>query len=122
MPIYGATDTIPRKGGVRVQHATARNTRFSVVEPIPYEKPYFCKKCWQTHLFKTHHLDLDETGSAILAHAVYERLKGVLETNGFRVANTVRKPPTITVGAGVRVNGVVVRPPVVTIGHGQETT
>ncbi len=105
---------------MRVQHATARNTRFSVVEPIAYEKPYVCPKCRTTHEFKTHHLDLDETGSAIVSHGVFDRLKGILELNGFRVANLVRKPPTITVGAGVRVNGVVVRPPVVSIGHGQE--
>jgi hypothetical protein len=113
------TDSVPKRGGIRVQHTTARNTRFSVVEPQPYEKPYVCPKCRTTHQFKTHHLDLDETGAAIVSPGVYERIRGTLALNGFRLANAVEKPPTITFDAGARIARVE-RQPVVSIGHAQE--
>lgn len=113
------SDSVPKRGGIRVQHTKARNTRFSVVEPRPYEKPYICKKCQTTHLFKTHHLDLDETGAVIVSPGVYERIRGTLALNGFRLSNTVEKPPTITIDTGVRISRVE-RPPIIPIGHGQE--
>jgi len=114
------SDSVPRRGGIRVQHMTARNTRFSVVEPLPYEKPYVCKKCRTTHDFKTHHLDLDETGAAIVAPGVFERIRGTLATNGFRLANTVERPPAIHIDFNRRVS--IDRPPIISIGHGQEST
>jgi len=91
--------------GVRVQHPTARNVRYTVVEPdIPYPVPYQCTPpaiggCGSTHLFKTHHLNLDDTGAVLIGDGLFERIKGRLALDGFRVTGAVAKPPTVTLGA-----------------------
>ncbi len=97
--------------GVRITHPTARNARVTVVErDRPYPVPYQCPApewggCGSTHLFKTHHLNVDETGSVIVNHVLFERIKGRLGLLGFVVANVVDKPPTQTVGLGPRREG-----------------
>lgn len=91
--------------GVRVQHPTARNVRCTIVEPDrPYPVPFVCTPpefggCGSTHLFKTHHITLDESGAAIVSETVYERVKGRLALEGF-ITNPVAKPPPIVVGLG----------------------
>lgn len=90
--------------GIRVQHSTQRNVRYTVVEPnIPYPTAYTCTPpefggCGSTHLFKTHHLNLDETGSVIVSTGVYERIKDRLALDGFVVTNEVKRPPAIGIG------------------------
>jgi hypothetical protein len=98
--------------GVRLQHPTARNVRFTISEPDhPYPSgPYQCTApefggCGQVHVFKTHHLNVDETGSTIVGDVLFEMAKAHLLAHGFTVANTVDKPPTIGIGLGPRVNG-----------------
>lgn len=93
--------------GVRVQHPTARNVRFNVVESDrPYPSgPQQCTPpefggCGATHIFKTHHLNLDETGAAIVGDVLYERIKGHLVLAGFIETNIVPKPPTLGIGLG----------------------
>jgi len=93
--------------GIRVQHPLARNVRYTVVEPdVPYREPYHCTApefggCGSTHLFKTHHLNIDETGAAIISEGVFQRISGRIALDGFVVANEVPKPPLITIGMGV---------------------
>lgn len=90
--------------GIRIQHPTERNVRYTVVEPnIPYGLPYQCTPpefggCGSTHLFKTTHLNLDETGAVIVSTGVYDRLKERLAQDGFTVTNEVKKPPRIGIG------------------------
>lgn len=97
--------------GVRVQHPAARSARFTVVEnDRPYPKPYQCTApefggCGVTHLFKTHHLNLDGTGAAIVGDVLYGKIKHLLALNGFVETNVVNKPPTIGLGMGVPVPG-----------------
>lgn len=92
--------------GVRVQHATARNARFTIVEnDRPYPVPYVCTPpefggCGSTHLFKTHHLNVGEDGAAIVGDALYQKIKHLLVLNGFSETNVVKKPPTMGVGMG----------------------
>lgn len=98
--------------GVRVQHPTARNVRFTMSEPDhPYPSgPYQCTPpefggCGQVHVFKTHHLNLDETGAAIVGDVLYEKVKAHLFAYGFREANVVVNPPTLGIGLGPRQEG-----------------
>lgn len=97
--------------GVRVQHPTARNVRFTIVEEDrPYREPYHCTPpevggCGSVHLFKTHHLNLDETGAAIVGDVLYEKVKHLLVLNGFRETNVVKKPPTLGVGMAPLIPG-----------------
>jgi len=90
--------------GIRVQHPTHKNVRFTVVEKhIPYPVPYQCTPpefggCGSVHLFKTHHLNLDDTGACIVSTGVYERIKGLLALDGYVVTNEVAKPPTLGIG------------------------
>ena len=97
--------------GVRLHHATASNVRFTVVEKErPYSQPYTCTPpefggCGSTHLFKTHHLNLDDTGSVIVGDVLYEKIKGLLALNGFTVTNGVAKPPAMGLGLGLRREG-----------------
>ena len=94
--------------GVRVQHPTARNARFTIVEENrPYPEPYQCTPpefggCGSVHVFKTHHLNLDETGSAIIGDVLYHKIKHLLVLNGFTETNIVRKPPTLGIGMGIQ--------------------
>lgn len=97
--------------GVRIQHPQHRSVRMNIVEKnIPYGVPYHCTPpefggCGSTHLFKTHHLNLDETGAVIVGDVLYEKLKGVLALNGFVVTNEVAKPPAMGVGIGPQREG-----------------
>jgi len=90
--------------GVRVQHPTARNARFTIADgDRPYPKPYTCTPpefggCGSVHEFKTHHLNVDETGAAIVERVLYTRIRGLLELAGFRETNEVAKPPAIGIG------------------------
>jgi hypothetical protein len=92
--------------GIRVQHPTARSARYTVVEPkVPYPFAYTCTPpefggCGSTHLFKTHHLNLDATGAAIVSTGVYARIKDFIALDGFVVTNEVAKPPSIGIGLG----------------------
>jgi hypothetical protein len=97
--------------GVRLHHATQRNVRFNVVEKEnPYREPYQCTPpefggCGTLHLFKTHHLNIDETGSVTIGDVLYEKIKGILAVQGFSVSNVVEKPPALALGLGVPVPG-----------------
>jgi len=87
--------------GVRVTHPALRNVRCTVVEAnTPYTVPFQCTTpqmggCGSLHLFKTHHLNIDETGSVIISTGVWERIKSRLILDGFVIANEVQKPPPI---------------------------
>ena len=90
--------------GIRVQHPTARSVRYTVVDSkVPYPVPYVCTPpalggCGSTHQFKTHHLNLDETGSAIVSEGVFERIRDRLKLDGFSAYTEVAQPPAIGVG------------------------
>lgn len=97
--------------GVRVQHPTERNVRYTVVEPqIVYNKPYHCTPpefggCGSTHIFKTHHLNVGEDGSCIVGDVLFEKIKLRLFAEGFVVANAVEKPPAMGIGLGEKRDG-----------------
>ena len=90
--------------GVRITHPTQRNVRFTVTDPkVRYEIPFQCTQpllggCGQVHIFKTHHFNLDETGSVIVEKVLFEKLKSYLVAFGFTVANDVAKPPPQDLG------------------------
>ena len=90
--------------GIRVQHPTARSVRYTVVDgAVPYPEPYQCTPpemggCGSTHRFKTHHLNLDETGAVIVSTGVFDRIRSRLALDGFIVTNEVALPPAIGVG------------------------
>lgn len=98
--------------GVRIQHAYVRSARFNIIEgDKPYPSgPYQCTPpefggCGQTHEFKTHHLNVDDTGAVIIGDELYLRLKNLLEANGFTEQNVVANPPALGVGLGPSTNG-----------------
>ena len=91
-------------GGIRIQHPTKRSTTFTVVDSSrPYRAPITCganvvvhgelRPCGRVHVFKTYHLNLDETGAVIVSHEIVGRLERI-PGNPFVQANEVRKPPT----------------------------
>lgn len=97
--------------GVRVIHATVRNARFTIVEgDRPYPTPYTCTPpefggCGSVHLFKTHHLNVDELGAVTIGDELYQRIARLLALNGFQLANEVKKPPTLGIGMAPMVEG-----------------
>jgi hypothetical protein len=98
--------------GVRIQHPTARNVRFTVSEPDhPYPGgPYQCTPpefggCGQVHVFKTHHVNLDETGSAIVGDVLWQKAQAYFLAYGFVETNIVEHPPTMGIGMGPAVEG-----------------
>lgn len=97
--------------GIRIQHPTARSCRLTVVESSkPYPVPYTCTPpefggCGSVHLFKTHHLNLDDTGAAIVGDVLYHRIRPVLEAAGMRETNVVAKPPMLGIGLAPRREG-----------------
>lgn len=78
-----------------------RNVRYTVVESAnPYPVPYTCTPptlggCGSTHLFKTHHLNIDDTGHVIVSTGVYERISSRLALDGYVLANEVARPPAL---------------------------
>jgi hypothetical protein len=92
--------------GIRVQHPTQRNVRYTIVDQNqPYPEPYTCTPpefggCGSVHLFKTHHLNLDDVGAVIVSTGVYDRIKARLAIDGFALTNEVKKPPTLGIGMG----------------------
>lgn len=93
--------------GIRLQHPTARNVRFSISEPDhPYPSgPQQCTPpefggCGQVHIFKTHHLNVDETGSAIVGDVLFQKARMHFLAHGFAIANEVKRPPTLGIGLG----------------------
>jgi len=98
--------------GVRLTHPTARNVRFTMSEPDhPYPSgPYQCTPpefggCGQVHVFKTHHLNIDDTGSTIIGDVLFEKVKAHLFAYGFAVDSEVKKPPSIGIGLGPKIEG-----------------
>lgn len=97
--------------GIRIVHPTQRNCRFTVVEQDrPYPVPYQCTPpefggCGVVHVWKTHHLNLDETGSAIVGDVLYQRIRHLLVAAGFAESNVVARPPTLGVGLAPRREG-----------------
>lgn len=97
--------------GVRIVHPTARSVRFTVTDPNqPYDVPYQCTPpefggCGQVHLFKTHHVNLDETGGAIVGDLLWEKAAAYFYANGFTVESEVLAPPSLGLGLGPQVEG-----------------
>lgn len=96
--------------GFRIQHPTERNVTFTLVDASrPYREPWTCPPppngCASTHDFKTYHLRLDETGSAIVSAEIVERLRRI-PGQPFAIANEVADPPVQT----VFVPNIVIRP------------
>lgn len=82
----------------------------TVVERRPYPVPFTCPPpefggCGTVHLFKTHHLNVDETGACIIAADLFEKIKPNLVALGFSILNVVEKPPTMTLGVGRAIPG-----------------
>jgi hypothetical protein len=90
--------------GIRIQHPTARSCRYTVVDAkVPYPVPFQCTPpalggCGAIHLFKTHHINLDQTGAGIVSEGVFTLIRDRLALDGFLVSNEVPKPPAIGVG------------------------
>lgn len=83
--------------GVRIQHPSARNVTFTLVDGSrPYRVLSECGACHRVHQFKTYHLALDETGAAIVSPEIVERLKRI-PGQPFAVANEVQAPPVQTI-------------------------
>lgn len=83
--------------GIRIQHPTERNVTFTLADGSrPYREPWTCPPppagCASTHLVKTYHLRLDETGSAIVSHEIVDRLRRI-PGQPFVIANEVAEPP-----------------------------
>lgn len=98
--------------GVRITHPTARNCRFTISEPDhPYPSgPYQCTPpefggCGQVHIFKTHHLNVDETGSAIVGDVLFQLAAAHILAAGFSIANEVARPPALGIGLGPQISG-----------------
>lgn len=78
-----------------------------VQQDIPFDKPYTCTApefggCGSVHLFKTHHLNIDDTGSAMVEQVLYQKIKHLLVLNGFVETNVVEKPPALGIGLGAQ--------------------
>lgn len=92
--------------GIRIQHPTERNVRYTVVEgDRPYNVPYNCTPpefggCGSVHLFKTHHLNVDENGACIVGDELFKKIKHHLAAEGFVQTNVVKKPPVMGIGLG----------------------
>jgi hypothetical protein len=91
--------------GVRIRHATEKSCTYILVDASqPYHTPFNCPACFTTHLFKTYHLTLDDTGACLVSPEIVERLKKLGPATGFSIESEVKKPPRQLVGMAGRDN------------------
>lgn len=101
--------------GVRIQHRKMRGGMAIVQDPRPVP-PYFCPRCaatapsYATHTMKTHHIDIDSDGYAIVSVRVWDRLQGLFKNAGFRFQNFVQDPPPLRIDQGMSIDGKTVNP------------
>ncbi len=101
--------------GVRIQHRKMRGGMALVQDSRPVPS-YVCPRCIQiapsyaTHTMKTHHIDIDSDGYAIVSVRVWNRLQGLFRNAGFRFQNFVQDPPPLSIGQGMNVDGQPVAP------------
>ena len=90
--------------GIRIQHPIERSATFTIVDQSrPYRRTTACSAqmvvrgdlvpCGRVHMWKTYHLNLDETGAVIVSTTIWERMASRLRAAGFRLANVVEQPP-----------------------------
>lgn len=79
--------------GIRLHHPTLRNCVVALESVRPYKQPFQCPLCGRTHLFKTVHLTLDDSGDVIVSKHAFE--KDIKDVPGlpFTIENEVTKPP-----------------------------
>lgn len=93
--------------GVRIQHDRLRSVTLTLVDGArPYREALVCRAlmvirgelrpCARTHVVKTYHLNLDESGSTIVSDTIWDRLQRI-PGNPFQVANAVAEPPPQTI-------------------------
>jgi hypothetical protein len=79
--------------GIRLGHESLKNVTYVIFHPVQkYKVPYLCGKCQATHTYKSYHLDLDDQGTVIVSHGVFDALREV-GLPGLQVLNEVQKPP-----------------------------
>lgn len=84
--------------GIRIRHPSERNVTYTIVAgDRPYREAINCSRCGRMHTFKTYHIDLDDTGSAIVSVEVWEKL-GRIPGQPFGLEGEVKQPPKRIVG------------------------
>lgn len=79
--------------GLRIRHREVTNRILTIVDQgQPYSAPYPCPTCHLIHVFKTYHVELDDTGTAIVSLEVWFHVQRI-PAHGFQVVNQVDKPP-----------------------------
>lgn len=89
--------------GVRIQHPVRRSVTFTISDGSrPLREPLAClaqivirgelRPCARIHTHKTYHLNLDESGAAIVSATVWEMLQRIPDQS-FAFANEVARPP-----------------------------
>lgn len=88
--------------GVRIVHPTERSRLVVIVDIArPLQDPTACLRCNTMHTHKSYHLDLDDTGAAIVAVPVFRALQKAGAIPGmFEVSGEVKNPPGLTLTAG----------------------
>lgn len=82
--------------GIRIRHNVRRSQMLPVpllFEPWPTNRAQ-CGVCHTIHPCKVLHLTLDDTGAVIVSKEIKAKIWRVPTNGGFRVVNTVAKPPT----------------------------
>ena len=79
---------------------SAEGSTFTFVVELPqvYPQPKMCPACSKVHANKAIHLRLDANGDVIVSPEVYGKLLGV-HLAGFELANEVKDPPPLFLGA-----------------------
>jgi hypothetical protein len=76
--------------GVRLHHPFFRNGTLTIMdESAMYPTPYPCPTCEIPHIFKTHHIQIDEHGNGIVHRDLYEVLKDLGLLRGLKAMKEV---------------------------------
>ncbi len=85
---------------VRLHHPSYRNCMLAIEEPgRPYPYPYPCPHCKIEHLFKTHHLVIDQNGNTVLSEYMYDYLKDLRLLRDLEAMKEVTPAPQV-IGVG----------------------
>jgi hypothetical protein len=100
-----------KRRAVRIHHPDLRSCIFTVTDVRhPYPDPFPCPMCGITHLFKTHHLNLDQNGDVAVSEEMLEVFRAGGIAQKMKATKEVVPRPTVLMMPDINIEGQAIHP------------